>query len=132
MDGKVTLAELMPAGERAVFFGALRGEEARHFERVRADLQARIDAMPRTYETAGKEDPFACLHYFRGGGDWYIVELDREAEQYQAFGLADPFGDGGEFGYISIVELVANGVELDLYFTPVRLSQLRQASNKQP
>ena len=38
------------------------------------------------------------------------------AGQVQAFGIAD-LGMGPELGYISIPELLANGAELDLYYT---------------
>ena len=51
----------------------------------------------------------------------------RQMEQasIKAFGLADPFGDGGELGYISIMELRRAGVELDLYWTPKTLAEIR-------
>lgn len=32
---------------------------------------------------------------------------------------------GGETGYISIVELLENGAELDLYFTPKTLAEVQ-------
>ena len=40
-----------------------------------------------------------------------------EKEQLQAFGLAD-LGYGPEYGYISIEELLENGVELDFHYRP--------------
>ena len=45
------------------------------------------------------------------------------AGQVQAFGVAD-LGMGPEAGYISIPELLENGAELDLYFTPKRIGEL--------
>lgn len=63
------------------------------------------------------------LHYFIGGCDWYIVELD-PAERL-AFGWAELLPGCGEWGYISLAELesVTAGpfdqpVERDLHFTP--------------
>ena len=50
-----------------------------------------------------------------------------EAEQHQAFGLAD-LGMGAELGYISIVELLENGAELDLHFVPRTLEQIKKAA----
>ena len=74
--------------------------------------------MPKTYEQDGNGgDAIVSLHYFKGGMEWYILERDKSDEQEQAFGLAD-LGDGGELGYISIQELIENGAEIDLYFTP--------------
>ena len=89
----------------------------------------RIATMPKTYEQEGKEDQaIVSLHYFRGNQDWYITEKDMETPeepgQHQAFGMTD-LGHGGELGYISIVELVAHGVELDLYFKPRTLAEIR-------
>jgi hypothetical protein len=79
----------------------------------------------------------AYLHYFAGGqANWYITEKDKgcpDDEDYggpggppqqQAFGLADLFGDGGELGYISIAEILANRGELDLHWTPKPLSEI--------
>jgi hypothetical protein len=73
----------------------------------------------------------AHLRYFAGGSAaWLITERDAGApddstpgEQSQAFGHADLFGDGGELGYISIAEIIAEGGELDLHFTAKPLWQ---------
>jgi len=82
--------------------------------------------MPKTYETAGQgKAAVAQLHYFIGGCDWYITERDMLAEQHQAVGLAD-LGGGVEQGYISIVEVIAAGAELDLYWMPKPLSEIEQ------
>lgn len=62
----------------------------------------------------------------RAAHNWYITERDMERAQFQAFGLAVLFGDGGELGYINIVELIRNGVELDMYFTPCTLEAIRK------
>jgi hypothetical protein len=87
--------------------------------------------MPKTYEQDGKDDQaIVYLHYFAGGrANAYITERDQEPEQHQAFGLADLFGDGGERGYISLVEWLANGAELDFHFTPCTLGELRHRRN---
>jgi len=108
----------------------VRGEERGHFLGKFSELARTISTMAKTYEQDGKgEDAIVYLHYFYGSADWYITEKDMEDEQYQAFGLADLYGDGGELGYISIVELVNNRVELDLFWTPKTLREVR-ASRK--
>ena len=92
------------------------------FEKL-AEMAGIITTMPRTYETDGQgQQAIAQLHYFTGGCDWYITERDQESEQLQAFGLAN-LGYGGELGYISIVEILESGAELDLYWTPKPISQ---------
>lgn len=125
----------MSRGQRAVLAQALRGEEGKHFVNVLTELKARIEAMPKTYETDGVDgdEKVAYLHYFMGGVDAWIVEKDRgdgsaDETQYQAFGKITLFGGGGreaEWGYINIEELIANGVELDLYWTPKPMKEVR-------
>ena len=112
----------------------LQGEEFKHFSDKFMEYGERIKAMPKTYEQDGKGDQaIAYLHYFNAGNqNWYITEKDAETPdqpgQHQAFGLADLGNYGAELGYISIVELVKHGVELDLYFTPCKLAEIRKAA----
>jgi hypothetical protein len=113
------------AQRRAISAG-LRGEERDYFMGIVKQINATVATMPKTYEQDGKGDQaIAYLHYFTGGCDWYITERDMEDEQHQAFGLADLFRDGGELGYISIVELLQHGAELDFHFTPKTLAELK-------
>ena len=44
--------------------------------------------------------------------------------QIQAFGLAN-LGYGAELGYICIKELIEHGIELDLYWTPKTLGEVK-------
>ncbi len=87
-----------------------------------AEVIKTINAMPKTYETDGQyKKAVVQLHYFMSGCDWYITERDMDCDQFQAFGMAN-LGHGGEMGYISIVEIIAAGAELDLFWTPKPLS----------
>lgn len=105
----------------------LRGEEAEFMQQIISNMIDMVETMPATYATDGQGDQaVAQLHYFTGGCDWYITEKDRETEQLQAFGLADLYGDGGELGYISIVELLKVGAELDLHWKPKTLAEVKQ------
>ena len=108
---------------------AVVGEEGDYFVDMLSKLGERIANMPKTYEQDGKgEQAIVNLHYFSGSADFWITEKDSNpdgAGQAQAFGLAD-LGDGGELGYISISELIANHVELDLYWTPRTLAECRK------
>lgn len=123
------LREYIPTSELQAIADGCRSEEMQFFFNKLVELVNTIKTMPRTYEQDGKsEKAIAYLHYFKGGADWYITELDKGSEedksQSQAFGLAD-LGYGAELGYISIVELVEAGVELDLYFSPKTLRELK-------
>ncbi len=132
-EGLALLRRFISHRQMAALQRCLLGEERQFFISKLADLANLIASMPATYAQEGKgEDAIVYLHYFAGGqANWYITEKDVETAdepgQHQAFGLADLFGDGGELGYISIVELISSGAELDLYFQPRTLRELRGA-----
>ena len=120
--------------QRHAVMCGLRGEEKQFFAEKLAELAGIVEAMPKTGETDGQGDAaIAYLHYFAGGqASWWITEKDIGSpddeipgRQHQAFGLADLFQDGGEVGYISIAEILANGGELDMYFTPKTLAEIQ-------
>ena len=111
------LKKFISNSQRSAILYALRGEEAEFFaDKINALGFMVAEEMPVTYQS-DKKEPLAYLHYFMAGADWWISEKDVEGDTPQAFGKADLFQDGGELGYISIDELVASGVELDLYWT---------------
>ena len=123
------LRRFISPGQMRALHSCLQGEEKQFFISKLAELAEMIAAMPATYQQDGKgEEAMVYLHYFAGGqANWYITEKDVETAdepgQHQAFGLAD-LGDGPELGYISIVELIRCGAEIDLYFTPCTLREL--------
>jgi hypothetical protein len=122
------LAPFMSNRQRNSVRSLMRGEEAQFFIDKMIELAAQIKAMPKTYDQDGLGDKaIAHLHYFAGGqANWYITEKDKNGgPQHQAFGLADLFGDGGEFGYISIAEIIANNGELDFHWTPKTIAEIR-------
>ena len=73
------------------------------------------------------------LHYFNGGSDWYIIERDIDGDQIQCFGFACLNGDkqNAEFGYINIAELIKYGVELDLYYKPQTVEDIKRKYGKE-
>ena len=82
--------------------------------------------MPRTYEQDGlRNEAIAYLHYFNGNMDFYITEKDtHESEQWQAYGVSVRIDHDSELGYISIADLLDNGFEIDLYFTPTKIGEI--------
>jgi len=121
------LSHFIGRSQRQAIRYGLAGEEGEHFADVLADFCAIVDAMPKPYETENQGgNAIVHLHYFKGGCDWWITERDSSAQQLQAFGLAS-LGYEPELGYISIDELLAEGVELDLYWTPRPLADILQA-----
>ena len=116
----------------------VRSEEGDWYKAKLAELLATIEAMPKTYEQdrPGSEAS-VHLHYFTGGADWFIIEKDKGSKddkpadfQSQAFGLADIFQDGGELGYISLPEIIANGAELDFHWAPKTLAEVRRSRSR--
>lgn len=61
--------------------------------------------IPGPYQTEHipLDDKILHLHYFCGGADWYVVELN--AETKEAFGWAELIPGCGEWGYFSLSEL---------------------------
>lgn len=105
---------------------ACRGEECQFFFDKLVEMAALVHFMPKTYDQDGKGDEaLVTLHYFTGGCDWWITEKDMLEEQHQAFGLADLGQGHRELGYISLVEILQAGAELDLYFTPRTLAAVK-------
>lgn len=108
----------------------MNGEEGQYFIDKMIELATLIKNMPVTHGQDGKGDQaIAYLHYFRGGMDWWITEKDvgddsDDDGQHQAFGAAD-IGYGPSLGYISIQELIDNGVELDFHFPPKTLAAIK-------
>lgn len=133
MDAVNALRELrsfISNSQLSAMASGMRGEEKQYFFDKAVELAATISTMPKTYEQDGKGDQsIAYLHYFHGNMDWYITEKDMgspddtEPGQHQAFGLAD-IGFGSELGYISIAELIENGIELDFHFKPRTIAEV--------
>lgn len=112
----------------AALFAACGGEEKDFFMQKTVDLAQLIASMPVTYEQEGKgDDAIVFLHYFVGGSDWYITEKDVVGGVDQAYGYAILNGDDecAECGYISIKELTSNDVQMDFYFTPRSLAEIK-------
>lgn len=111
---------------KIINYNASHGEERSYFKTMIINLNNRIQTMPKTYETDGQgNNTIVYLHYFNSNSDWYILEKDQENEQHQAFGLADLGLGFPELGYISIKELIDNNIELDLYWTPITLGEIK-------
>lgn len=131
----LNLKHFIGSAQLSVMRSSVRGEEGEYFKVKIEEIKKLIAAMPKTYETDGQGDAApVTLHYFLNGSDWYIIERDSGREddeiqgiQSQAFGFACLNGDCemAEFGYISIAELIQCGVELDLYYKPQTVRDIK-------
>ncbi|OZB48958.1 MAG: hypothetical protein B7X60_02665 [Polynucleobacter sp. 39-45-136] len=123
------LRSFINQSQKKVLALLMKGEEAEFFMNQLIALEKLVSSMPVTYQQDGKGDAAVVyLHYFAGGSDWYITEKDMAGGVAQAYGLAILNGDleMAEMGYISIAELTQCGVEIDLYFKPCTLGQIKK------
>jgi hypothetical protein len=128
LAGGGDLVPFLPWAERETLLTSLNGEEAEGIADIVLAVAKTIEEMPVTYQQDGKGDEaIAHLHYFFGGVDAYITEKDVNGGVQQSFGLITLTGsiDDAELGYISIEELVNNGVELDLHWRPKTLREIK-------
>ncbi|MCH9742253.1 MAG: DUF2958 domain-containing protein [Proteobacteria bacterium] len=126
-DGNKFIPKYQTKAIKAAYFS----EDSESIREAVRNITKTANSMPVTYEQDGMGDnAVAFLHYFAGGMDWYITELDMTDGVTQAFGYAD-LGYGGELGYISITELCnIPDIEIDLYWKPQTLSTIKMAKIK--
>ena len=130
-ESTAILSPFMGRSQAGCVAVCLAGEEGDFFVQKLSELADVIEAMPKSYEQDGKgDDAIAYLHYF-GFGDWWITEKDAgspddtpEDAQSQAFGLCR-LQFGPSLGYVSLPEILAAGVELDFYWTPKTLREIK-------
>ena len=88
--------------------------------------------LPPLYSQETVEDPIVVAHFFNpsGQGDWYIIEGNKEEDDYILYGLCRIFEY--EFGYVSLNELKSVkgpfglGIERDMYWTERPVSEVRK------
>lgn len=98
---------------------------------IREHVDALQDVIKQVEDAKhSKDENIAYLHYFSGGSDWYINNID---ENNIAFGYTMLNGDieMAEFGYIDINEITSLGVELDLYYEPAPFKEVIDDLHKQ-
>lgn len=131
MEAEITLKNLCRRGfigyqQAHVMLLTLNGEESQFMLDKIKEVSTTIETMPKTYQQDGLgQKAVVHLHYFFRGMDWHITEKDMEDEQLQAFGLAN-LGYGAELGYIWLGEITEAGAELDLYWTPKTLAEVKK------
>lgn len=89
--------------------------------------------LPALYSQEEVEDPIVRAHFFNpcGAANWWVTEGSTQDEDYIMFGLCDLGFGFPELGYVSMSEMqsvkgpLGIGIERDLYWTPVPLSEVR-------
>lgn len=112
--------------QRLVLRDYIQDSEESTFFCNKVDEVANIVAdTPDLYSQDGAgEKVIVYLHYFNGNYDAWITELNLGTRI--AFGKASFNGvSEAEYGYISLQELFDNNVELDLYWTPKPIGEVK-------
>lgn len=116
--------KLCPLAEMAAIKEITNG----NFIKAFANIRQAIEDVPPLYAQEEEADPIVYLHYFGGSHDFYITEYSETAPDgcdNLAYGVTAVYGEH-EYGYISINELKQIAViNLDLHFTPCRLSEIK-------
>ena len=121
-----TLSNFIGRKQLAVMTEACKGEEGEFFLQKLEDLATVVEKMPEIRGTEGQgSDAIVHLHYFRGAADYHVTEKDITPEQIQAFGLCDLGMGFPELGYVPIQELLRYDFELDLYWEPKTMKEVR-------
>ena len=105
------LSKFVPNQQLKVMVDGFRhSEESEYFGEKLEEYATRVQSMHKTYEQDGKGDAILSPDYGKEHGRDGYVDL----------------GQGGELGYVSIVELLQiGGVELDLHWEPKPLKEVK-------
>ena len=98
---QTTLAKIVPRQQFQVML-----ESKEEYPYMIENIKEAYENIPPIYGQDGKgKNAVVWMHYFAGGSDWYITELDKK--ENRAFGYVILNGDVemSELGYISIDEL---------------------------
>lgn len=128
IEAMPSVIPFLSRSQLAAMADGCRGEEKEFFMQKFIGLAQQINTMPVTYEQDAMGDQaIVHLHYFLNGSDWYITEKDVDGGIQQAFGYAVLGGNdqAAELGYISIEEITRHGGELNLYFMPCTLAEIK-------
>ena len=124
---KPNLKNLVPTDQ----YKTIKSPKSNEFEDVIEQLEQIVPRIPKLYGTENQKakDKIVYLHYFSPSSDWYVTELDTQNNEAFGYAILNKDTANAEWGYISIDELKEiggiNGVELDLYFSPVAFGELQ-------
>ena len=95
--------------------------------------------IPALYSQENEKDPMVYIKFFDpvGSWTWYVTEGEQRGDDFLFFGFV--IGFDAELGYFTLNQLVtakkgltglkALPIERDLYFTPCRLSKVKEQHN---
>lgn len=109
----------------------LKSEESSYFQELLTEMAEKVNTCPRTYDTDGQGKAAKCvLHYFGGGSDFYVVELDVSGPPHvQAYGVVVLNGGYPELGYFDLETVTQLGLELDLHYDQQTVGEVMRKHN---
>jgi hypothetical protein len=101
-----------------------KGEDVENFDYFENLIEGYREIPKLYYQDEKGKNAIVYLHYFRGGSDWYITELDKETNE--GFGYVVLNGDtqNSEFGYMNLNEFANSIIEIDLYWSFKTLNEI--------
>jgi hypothetical protein len=128
-----SIFNILPISQLKYLKTSLMSEGISGFINIYGGSLNRIDlalkACPALYETDGKpfNEKIVYFHYFVGGSDWWIVEIDKENNIAFGFTCLNNDMEMAEWGNIYLDELrKVRGVELDFHWTPRKFSVIKK------
>lgn len=97
------------------------------------EIEARLAEHPICSQDGKGDDATVICKFFNpcGSQTWYVLEGEKEGDDYYLFTLYKDH-NGQEYGYVMLSELqnivipsFGLGIERDIYFTPCKLSELK-------
>lgn len=112
------LKKYIPPMELQTIISYLDDETGPHFRKLLKKTEEKIKAVPSLY--SGEEQGLKArvhLHYYVGGTDFYVSEMDQETGETFGFACINGDRENAELGYNNISEIISiPWIELDLYF----------------
>lgn len=97
-----------------------------------------LENVPGLYETeeTPKDEKIVHAHYFIGGSDWWVIELDPKTLETFGYVILNRWDDLGELGYADLVALESvllsfGVVERDLHWIPKTLGDVLKERDSQ-
>ena len=113
--------------QRAELLANLRQGPDNLYLHVLARLTDRWDQTPTTAQMHGAtRSAIVRWHFTHGAADYWIIAKDPDSSQSHAYGLASISYVHAvpEPGYISLPDILTNGAQLDIYWTPVTVAEI--------
>lgn len=95
------------------------------YNKILADLEKDLSEIPKKQEMPNAQDLMVHAHYFVGGSDWYITEVNQKEGRMFGYVILDRDYQMSELGYMSIDEITSNGmIEMDFHWTKKTLGEV--------